>query len=400
MSAYPFKVGGGLTTAESSVYVERQADKDITSHLIRMEYVLVIEPRQQGKTSLVNALIRNSTLEGTAFVYLDVTVLDNSDEQRWYNSLCKRLLRQLRFISRDLWPSIPDDGGGWRDFLSDLAYLAEKSNLQVVIALDEIGAVDFPGSTGFFSVLRDIYNSRQVEPEFRSINFLLTGAFHPRDLISDEKVSPFNIAHRVRLPDFSLEQVGWLTEKGGWPQPRTKGLAEQIHFWTDGQPYMTQLLLSYLGSQAEPAHIDDGIERLRREDENHLPPMLHRLEQDKKLIEYLGRIQKGERPKFFPGENRRQAQLELLGIIKADNDGYCRIRNRIYEKALETFYNQMEKDTAEATSVPQQDTSSTSDHSTQYHIQIQSAEGLVIGDRGQVKAKFEGEDDSSEENST
>jgi hypothetical protein len=124
------------------------------------------------------------------------------------------------------------------------------------------------------------------------------------------------------------------------------------------------------------------------------------LEQDKKLIEYLGRIQKGERPKFFPGENRRQAQLELLGIIKADNDGYCRIRNRIYEKALETFYNQMEKDTAEATSVPQQDTSSTSDHSTQYHIQIQSAEGLVIGDRGQVKAKFEGEDDSSEENST
>jgi len=335
MSAIPFKAGGALTDEHAAIYVERRADRDALTYLRAMDYLLVIEPRQQGKTSLINHLMCHPALGGVAFAYVDVTTPDRSKESTWYQTLCPRILRQLRsFIPRDQWPAIPQNSAGWRDFLWDVAALATDAHQCVVIAMDEIGAVTFPGATQFFSVLRDVYNSRQAETELKRLTFLLAGAFHPRDLIEDEKISPFNIAQRVRLNDFTLVQVQELVSKGPWMDGQATMLAERVHYWTDGQPYLAQLLCSYLGPEAAPADVDSGVDRVRREDENHLPPMLDRLERDEKLFQYVERIAFGERIKFYPREHQRQAQLELLGIIKADEEGCCTIRNRIYEQSL------------------------------------------------------------------
>ena len=204
----------------------------------------------------------------------------------------------------------------------------------MVIALDEIGAVTFPCASEFFSVLRDIYNSRQAEPDLKQLTFLLAGAFHPRDLIKDDKISPFNIAQRVRLTDFALAQVRELVGRVDWSDEQATALAGRIYHWTNGQPYLTQLLCYYVGTDAMPTDVDAGVERLRREDENHLPPILERLHQDDKLRQYVDEVSVGRRFKFYPREHRRQAQLELLGVLKADEEGNCRIRNRVYELAL------------------------------------------------------------------
>lgn len=335
MSSSPFKAGGALTDEHDLVYVERQADLDALSHLRRMDYLLLIEPRQQGKTSLINRLMRHSGLVHVVVAYADMTTLDRAMESSWYRTLCHRILRQFRdFIPRDSWPSLPEKSIAWRDFLSDVALLAKDGNRRVVIALDEIGATTVSWATEFFSVLRDVYNSRQAEPEFKHLTFLLAGAFHPRDLIQDTKISPFNIAIRVRLSDFSLAEVRTLVSQADCLAERAAALAEHIHFWTDGQPYLTQLLCSYLGPNATPPDVDAGLERLLREDENHLPPILERLASDDRLSAYVDRILKGERIKFVPSQNRRQAQLELLGVLKADSTGYCTIRNRLYEQIL------------------------------------------------------------------
>lgn len=335
MSATPFKAGGALTDEQAAIYIERQVDRDALTHLRAMDYLLVIEPRQQGKTSLTNRLMCHTALGDVAFAYLDVTTPDLSTEAAWYQTLCLRILRQLRgFISRDQWPIIPQNSAGWRDFLWDVAALATDAHQRVVIALDEIGAVTFPGATDFFSVLRDVYNSRQAETEFKQLTFLLAGAFHPRDLIKDDKISPFNIAQRVRMDDFTLAQVRELVDKGNWTDEQATALAERIHYWTDGQPYLTQLLCSYLAPDAAPADVDAAVEQLRRVDENHLPPLLERLNSDEKLRKYVDRILAGERIRFYPRENRRQAQLESLGVVKEDAEGFCIIRNRIYQQAL------------------------------------------------------------------
>lgn len=335
MNTTAFRTGGALTDDHADIYIERQADRKALTHLRSMDYLLVIEPRQQGKTSLINHLLCHPGLEDVAFVYVDVTTPDRSSETTWYQTLCRRILRQLQgFMPRDQRPPVPQKSTGWREFLCEVAICATDAHKRVVMALDEIGAVTFPGATEFFSVLRDVYNSRQAEIELKQLTFLLAGAFHPRDLIKDDKISPFNIAQRVRLDDFTPEQVLELVKKGHWSEDQTVALAQRICYWTDGQPYLTQLLCSYLGPDAGPADVDTGITRLRREDENHLPPLMDRLEKEEKLLQYVERILSGERIKFYPREHRRQAELELLGVIKQGPEGYCVIRNRLYRQVL------------------------------------------------------------------
>jgi len=335
MSTFRFRTGGALTDESADMYIERQADRDARIHLRMMDYLLLVEPRQQGKTSLINHLMRSSALGDTVLAYADVTTLDRVTEAAWIQTLCTRILRQLGgLIPHEHYPTIPQNNANWREFLCEVAQCATRSSRRVTICLDEIGAVTFPGATEFFSVLRDVYNSRQAEPDLGHLSFVLAGAFHPRDLIKDDRISPFNIAQRVRLADFTLAQVCELVSKGDWSNDQVPALSERIHFWTEGQPYLTQLLCAYLGRDASSNDVDAGVERLRREDENHLPPILTRLQHNKPLSQYVNEINSGKRIRFYPREHSRQAQLELLGVLKADEEGYCRIRNRIYELAL------------------------------------------------------------------
>lgn len=335
MNSNRFQAGGALTDEANALYIERKADHDALIHLQSMDYLLVIEPRQQGKTSLVNRLMYQSISDKMILLYVDVTTPDHSTEETWYRTLCFRILRQLRHLIPDnQWPAIPQNSAEWRDFLSDIARFAADAHQRLIITLDEIGAVTFPGVTTFFSVLRDIYNSRQAEPEFRHLTFWLVGAFRPQDLIKDDKISPFNIAQRVRLPDFTSNQVYGLVCKEDWPDERASAIAKRIYYWTNGQPYLTQLVCSYLELDSSPTDVDIGVEHLRREDENHLPPLFDRLTADTKLSKYVKKILAGERIKSYPSVHRRQAQLELLGLIKVDSEGYCVIRNRIYEQLL------------------------------------------------------------------
>jgi hypothetical protein len=62
--------------------------------------------------------------------------------------------------------------------------------------------------------------------------------------------------------------------------------------------------------------------------------MLERLNRDERLRRYVDQILTGEHIKFYPREHRRQAQLELMGVVKADAESFCIIRNRVYERVL------------------------------------------------------------------
>jgi hypothetical protein len=332
-----FKIGGPLTDIDSSVYIIRDADYEVVKHLQSMEYVLIIEPRQQGKTSLVNRLIYSSALGNTTIVYIDVSSCDHSNETGWYKSLCKRILDQLE-ISADEQSKInfPQNSVEWRDFLHQVATRAHDLKKKLVIILDEIGSAKFENVTGFYVVLRDIYNSRQAEAIFQSITFMLVGAFHPSNLIDDDSISPFNVAQQVRLQDFTSDQIATFLSAIA-DSENVANLANRVYFWTNGQPYLTQLLCSFIDSKSTPDDVDNKVHVLFKSDKKHLPPLLKKLSADTKLIEYVDRLFSGEKIKFYPTANPRQADLELLGFISDDMEGNCCIKNRIYQLGLKTF---------------------------------------------------------------
>lgn len=339
MSKKLFKAGGPLTAEDEMIYVEREADRMVYEHLIKMDYILLIEPRQQGKTSLIYKLMRTSSLRDKIFINIYAATLDQSNEITWYRNLCERIIEKLKtYFIDDLSFKIPQDGDGWRKFLSDLGNFAFNHNKKLVIILDEIGSISFSGATLFFSVLREVYDSRETEQEFKLLTFILSGVFHPRDLIKDIKVSPFNIAQRVRLYDFTLAQVKSLLSKGYQkPEKDLESLANSIFYWTNGQPYLTQLLCKYLENTASQSDVTAAIKRIRREDDKHLMPMLERINRNQKLCKFVNRVQDKEIISLYPGENRIHSQLELIGIVKSNEKGYCIIRNRIYAEAIENM---------------------------------------------------------------
>lgn len=335
MSNARFRAGGSLSYKDTDVYIERESDRGALESLRRMDYVLVIEPRQQGKTSLLSWLSRAIHVTRTIFIYIDVSGLRCTQEELWFTDLWGKISVQLTDELRPTTMSALCMQDLDR-LLRQMAMMAERQSKNVVIALDEVGSLTkSPWAETFFTSLRVFFNERAFSATYwNHLTFVMVGAFHPRDLIKDEYISPFNVAARIRLNDFSREQVQLLVSKGPWTRSQTDILADRIYYWTNGQPYLTQLICSYLPVTATTEDVDVTIGRLRREDENHLPPILERLAKDPKLSEYVKRISTGQRIKYYPRENKRHAQLELLGVVKEDSEGYCIVRNQIYKDTL------------------------------------------------------------------
>jgi hypothetical protein len=323
---------GPLT--DETLYIERKADSELFHFVHAMEYVTIVEPRQQGKTSLIRHLMTASPLPEWSFVYIDISTLDTRSEHGWYQTLCRRISIELKMLL-DVSPGIPQNSFEWRDFLSNIAIHARQAGKKIVIVLDEIGGAKFDDNTSFFKTLREVYISRQfsTNSEFQNLTFILVGSFNPQDLIQDPAISPFNIAQQVHLADFTVDQVRELMMKRGWKEEKARISSQSIYYWTSGQPYLSQLLCTYLSSDASPSNVDNAIEKLRREDTNNLPHLIARLETNSEMKGYVRKIWAGEAVPFYP-EIPLQRQLLLSGWIKIDEKGFCAIRNRIYERII------------------------------------------------------------------
>ena len=304
-------------------YIERPADAEAVQIVCNMQYLLLIEPRQQGKTSLLLHLSAN--LPGTIFAYADVHTLERSSEIKWYETLCRRLQKTL--------PTMPiltvaHTAAEFMDFLQGMGKFLHGEGRRCVVVLDEIGAAKFPESSSFFGVLRALLAYRHTEPDLRYITFALAGACNPRELITDDSVSPFNVAQRVRLYDFTPEEAGKLLMAIRPHAAVSDEVARRIHFWTNGQPFLTTLICNRLKERdATTADVDAAAEFVRRQNAGELFPS-KKLRQKPELVEYLRRIYGGERITFCP-DWEWQEMLLLYGLIRADGDGHCTLRNEM-----------------------------------------------------------------------
>jgi len=342
MSEVPFQAGGPLL-ADSPVYIPREIDEKAAAHLRRMEYITLVEPRQHGKTSLINRLVGQFSSQGYTFACRDLMAARSSDASPsdWYASLGKWLLRQLHFIPRDQRPKPPTDSASWEDFLADVAESADAASQDVVIVLDEIGAMPSEWATGFFSVIRSVYTSRQSLRFWQHLTFIIAGAFNPKELIQDDAVSNFNVDQRIPLDDFDLSQVKQLVDHLDVPDNLIDAVAGRVHDWTGGQPYLCQRLCLYLADWEKPitgssvdAVVGHAVERFFRDDTHHLA-RIKDLATQPDLLDYTHRITSETPSRFNAALNDKHFYLaHINGVIKAGPDGRCRIRNRIYERAL------------------------------------------------------------------
>jgi len=335
----PFVTGGPLKPQDSRVYIERDADRESAQHLQKMNYIALIEPHQQGKTSLIGHLMRVFPhARGYCWVYVDLSLPELRQPVKWYSILESKVLKQIQQSCPGIFDP-PTNSLTWSEFLEALSKGAAARNTNLVIALDEVAAIPSECAPDFFSTIRAIYNYRLNLSYYDHLSFIISCAYDPALLVVDSPISnAMNLFQRVKLDDFTLTQVEKLVEYiPNLAVEDEKVVADRIHYWVDGHPFLTQCLCaSFLKDRLAPTpeSVDSAVERLLQGDVQHWPSIERKLKKHSDLWQELNRITLGNKIAFQPSQSAKIRALELMGLVKADSRNYCKVRNHLYERLL------------------------------------------------------------------
>lgn len=242
----PYRAAG---TFSGPSYTERKADRDLLKAIQQNQrYPYVLAPRQSGKSSLITHVGAKLILPKFKTAFIDFSIFD-PQETTDIKSF------QYRFFSdwhRSLGLTMTQRRLGSR-FLDDVELLLTLCpDARLVTFLDEIDALlsaDFKDT--FFSILRNIFNERAVDPELARVQFVLAGAARPEELIADRLRSPFNVGESIALDDFSLnETVETCAHIAQLLDISAQKIAETVYAYASGSVYLTQLILERLWNRA------------------------------------------------------------------------------------------------------------------------------------------------------
>lgn len=357
-----FYITGGTLPSHAASYIVRQADKDLYQGLCDGEFCYVLNTRQIGKSSLMVRCAQQLRAQGHQVALLDLTAIgQNVTIEAWYDGLLTLVAEQLRLRDEmeDFWLEHERLGPmqRWMETIRRVAL--ERFPQRLFLFIDEIDCVrSLPFTTDeFFVGIRECYNRRVQDPAFERLTFCLLGVATPADLITDTRLSPFNIGRRIVLNDFTFEEALPLasgltegTQKGGGMRAEgaTDGaldLLKRALGWTGGHPYLTQRLCAALAQTAHPLQASD-VERACRE--LFLHPQAHNTDdnlafvrncllrseaESSALLDVYRQVRLGARVKEDPTDPVHR-QLKLSGIVRGQQ-GLLQVRNRIYAQAFD-----------------------------------------------------------------
>ncbi|MEM9542211.1 MAG: AAA-like domain-containing protein [Cyanobacteria bacterium P01_E01_bin.42] len=291
-----YQMEGGtlpLIGFKSATYVKRNADEELyqfcrSSHASN-RVCSILAPRQMGKSSLMVRIAERLSNEGAICIQINLQGLGGvrSEDSFWYTILeeiCKQLDRYLQdrdpaqlAIDRDRsfaekmdeqWSKKIQQTAASKvtNFLIEEILQKLEKDCQFVLFFDEIQsliALGFQNSViGYIKALGDDVRQKSLQ----KFNIVLLGVIKPADLLQERQVT-LNIGRQVELSNLD-----------GNCQPLQKGLESitrdpsrlisLILSWTNGQPFLTQLLC-FLAVQvgAKDASItwDAHLEKIVRE---------------------------------------------------------------------------------------------------------------------------------------
>ena len=126
----------GDLPADSPVYIRRSADREAWAAIQDRQYIMLLDPRQQGKTSLINQIERQCEEAGYIFIYADLMpLIDVKEESAWYESLPRQMESHADISRRLLELPAPTSSATWCDFLRGMARFGDDKAISTLFTL-------------------------------------------------------------------------------------------------------------------------------------------------------------------------------------------------------------------------------------------------------------------------
>jgi WD40 repeat protein len=338
-------VAGGTMRPGAPTYIERTADSELYEAVLAGEYCSVLTTRQMGKSSLMARTAARLRERGIACATVDLQGKgdENTPREQWYYGFLKQLADGLG-VSIDLaqwWKREEPLPPAQRltDFFA--AVVLTQLPGRVAVFIDEVDwMIRLPFSDEFFAAIRSCFNRRATDPPFERLSFVLLGSASPSQLIKDATRTPFNVGRGIELTDFTpaeaMPLASWLGDDG-------EAILARILHWTDGHPYLTQMLCAKTvetgrDGRTPEAAVDSLVqEKLlstsARQEENNLKFVADRLTQGtgnlRRVLRAYRDVLRGKPVKDVPA-SPVHTSLRLSGAVKPDAGRLLRVRNRIY----------------------------------------------------------------------
>lgn len=183
-----------------SAYVERSFEEQARRHLLRRNWVLLLGPREHGKTTGLVRLKKSLREQGLLVTGVDFQRLSPSSTdsyRRFLEWVADHLASELGTQGYD--PPVGQDAD---EFALWLERLLPDGDETVVVCMDEAAGVPKSMLNHFYGQIRGISTTvaENTCTPLRRLCFLFAGMFQPDKLVLAEN-SPFNTCERVETDD-------------------------------------------------------------------------------------------------------------------------------------------------------------------------------------------------------
>lgn len=348
---HPGNSSGRTVKARDLQYIQRPADAELLDHCRNGRPAYILHSPQMGKSSLIAHTAEQLNADSHHAVLIDLSQFSLPPrEEEWFHTIV-RILDDNLDLSTDAmswWakPSVFALPPYIRLTKLITEVILPEISKPLVLFIDEIErtmALPFRGH--FFEWLGTLYESRATDSTLYRLSFVVCGVATPSQLIPEEGPKLFQWSHRVVLSDFTLQEALLLAEGLSLPTDAANEAVQWIYGWTNGHPYLTQLLCQLLEEQHRTAwlekEVDDCIRHFIASPQALRDPNFQFVRtaltepgaNGESLLEPYLDLLEGKIENLKTNQAALE-QLRLVGVLREDDEEEIVIRNTLYQEVF------------------------------------------------------------------